>query len=131
MKMVVVLSEAGCNLDLALGLLRLGFRGIEKRPYRRNIFRVAYETPAPLPTKVLRHAFNGFPSLLPTPEAGLCQSLLEAYNVITIVVLVRLCKSLRLPERTAQPVFRTIILRIESQCRSKFSDGLPMENDLR
>src|SRR5260370_29066742 len=37
MKMVVVLSEAGCNLDLALGLLRLGFRGIEKPPYHRAL----------------------------------------------------------------------------------------------
>src|SRR5580700_2396856 len=41
MKVVVVLSKAGRNLDLALGLLRPGFRGVEKRPYCRNIFGVA------------------------------------------------------------------------------------------
>ena len=131
MKVVVVPSEAGCNLNLVLGLLRRGFRGIEKRPDCRDIFRVASETSAPRPGNLLRHAFNGFPSLLPTPEVGQCQSLLEAYNIITIVVLERLCKSLRLPERAAQPVFRALILRIEPQCRSKFFDGLVMQTHVR
>src|SRR5690349_21711607 len=65
MKVVVVLSEAGCNLNLVLGLLRRGFRGIKKRPYCRDIFRVAQEPPTSRRAKLLRHGFNGFPSLLP------------------------------------------------------------------